>query len=101
MAVLPLAAERSWISPGSLLGGHPHGGVLLHGPSVVCGCYCHLHRSHRQFEDGDRDWKNVPSRNTLCILCVLHYNENIFIFKKQHYVGGTGFSFGVMKMFWN
>lgn len=56
MVLFPLSVERSWISPGSLLGGHSHGGVLLHGSPMVCGCHCHLHCSHRQLEDGDRDF---------------------------------------------
>lgn len=53
-SVLP-GAERRRLPPGPVLGGRSHGGVLLHGSAVVRGCHGHLHRSHRQSEDGNRN----------------------------------------------
>lgn len=47
--------ERGRLPSGSVLGGHSAGGLLFHGPAVVRGCHCHLHRSHRLSENGDRD----------------------------------------------
>lgn len=48
-------AESSGLPPGPVLGGHPHGRLLLHGAALVRGSHRHLHRPHRQLEDGDRD----------------------------------------------
>lgn len=55
-------SERGRVSPGPVLGGHPHNGLLLHGAAVVRGCYSHLHRSHRLSENGDgdvRSWRTA------------------------------------------
>lgn len=50
-----LLSERCRLSPGPLLGCHSDDRLLLHGSAVVCGSYCHLHRSHRLPENGDPD----------------------------------------------
>lgn len=47
--------ERCRLSPGPLLGGHPHDDLLFHGPPVVRGRHRHLHRPHRLAENGDAD----------------------------------------------
>ncbi|CAG07774.1 unnamed protein product, partial [Tetraodon nigroviridis] len=47
------AEERGRLPSGSVLGGCSHGGVLLHGSALVCGRHRHLHRPHRQSEDGN------------------------------------------------
>jgi len=48
-------AESSGLPPGPVLGGHPDGRLLLHGAALVRGGHRHLHRPHRQLEDGDGD----------------------------------------------
>lgn len=58
-------AERSRLPPGPVLGGGPHGGLLLHGPALVRGRHRHLHRTHRQSEDGNGD---VGSRGAAQVL---------------------------------
>lgn len=52
-AWFPLA-ERLWLSPGSVLGGHPNGHLLLHGSAMVRRRHRHLHCPHRLAEDGER-----------------------------------------------
>lgn len=47
--------ERGRLPSGSILGGRPDDYLLLHGSAVVRGRHRHLHRSHRQSEDGDRN----------------------------------------------
>lgn len=49
------SSERGRLSLGPFLGGHPHDDLLFHGPSLVRGCYRHLHCAHRLTEDGDAD----------------------------------------------
>ena len=77
--------ERVGLSPGPVPGGHPDGGLLLHGSAVVRGRHRHLHRSHRQPEDGDGDvgsWRaaQVPGCEVRLIfiqmLCVHRLDPN-------------------------
>lgn len=70
-------AERLWLSPGPVLGGHPHGRLLLHGFAVVRSSHSHFHRPHRLSEDGERvqrswraatvSWCAVSHNQTSCV----------------------------------
>lgn len=56
-------AEGRWLPSGPVLGRHPHGSVLFHRATLVRGCHGHLHRPHRQPQDGDGDqrpWGTAP-----------------------------------------
>lgn len=53
--ICDLVSESSWLSPGPVLGRHPHGSVFVHGAPMVRSSYSHFNRTHRQFKDGDRD----------------------------------------------
>lgn len=58
-------SERSWLSPGPLLGSCFDDCMFLHGPAMVRCCYGYLHCAHWQLEDGDRD---ISSRRATQVL---------------------------------
>ena len=78
-----LLSERSRLSPGPVLGGHPDDHLLFHGPAVVRGCHCHLHRPHWLSENGDPDvgpWGAAQISG--CEVSMMH-GAKVFLFSQS------------------